>query len=102
MIVILLVLLGGWGYGAPVEANVLLDRSPAEIFETAVLGKHVSRGRGWTTYQLELGPWGPRRQAENAAVPRNVYDAVEAGDAVLVRAKPGALGMPWFTVVPRG
>jgi hypothetical protein len=102
MILILLVLLAGWGYGAPVEANVLLDRSRAEVFETTVLGKHVRRGRGWTTYDLELGPWGPRRQPEDAAVPRNVYDAVEPGDVVLVRAKAGALRMPWFKVVPRG
>jgi uncharacterized membrane protein YsdA (DUF1294 family) len=102
MILVLFVLLGGWGYGAPVEANVLLDRSQPEVFETTVLAKHVQRGKGWTTYELELGPWGPRRQPEGAAVPRKIYDAVEPGDAVRVRVKPGALGMPWLTVVPRG
>jgi hypothetical protein len=43
-----------------------------------------------------------RCQPESAAVPLRVYGAVEPGDVVRVRVKPGALGMPWFTVVPRG
>jgi len=97
---VFLLLFAAWGYGASVEANALLDRGPAQLFETRVLGKTVSRGKT-TTYALRLAPWGPRTEADDAEVPRIVFENVREGDAVVVRMKPGALGLPWFRVVLR-
>jgi hypothetical protein len=86
-------------YGAAVLADRLLDRSEDRRYEAEVLERSVSTGKV-TTYNLRLGPWGPRDRPESVEVSRRVYDRVDRGAIVSVVVRDGALGMPWYVVRP--
>ena len=87
---------GAYAYGAVVEANALLDRGPAKVFEARVVNKRVSTGRYSTTWHVELGPWGPIQQAGEVSVPRALYDSVQIGGQVCALLQKGAVGIPWY------
>ncbi len=84
-------------YGAVLEANALLDRSPPQVFEATVVGKHKSSGKT-TTYYLRLKPWGPRAEDDDVSVSGELYDATAPGQQVCVVFRNGALEIPWFVV----
>jgi hypothetical protein len=84
-----------YGYGVAIEVNVLFDRSPRTTYEVTVRDKHISR-RKTTTYNLELGPWGPRVKFNKLEVSRATYEPIQAGDVVLVDLRRGALGVNWY------
>lgn len=86
-----------YGYGAAIQANVLLDRSRPAHFTATVLSKQIIRGKS-TSYQLRLAPWGPRDKASGVAVDRPFYNSVRAGSEVCIQMRDGALGIRWFTV----
>jgi hypothetical protein len=86
-----------YGYGLSVQANSLLDRSPAQIFRTAVVDKHVTEGRS-TTYYLHLQPWGPETDVTEVSVSSQLYNSSNRGDTVCIDLHPGALRVPWYLV----
>lgn len=86
-----------YAYGTATLANKQLDFSEPERFEAKVMGSHISRGKS-TEYYLELGPWGPRTEAEDVDVGRVFYERGSRQDTVCVYLYRGALGVRWFEV----
>jgi hypothetical protein len=89
-------LTGGYAFGTLGQTNVLLDRGPQAVLRGRIVDKHPGRGR-IATYQLTLAPWGPVTDVSDVAVPHDIYDQAEIGDAACIRLHDGALGMAWFT-----
>jgi len=87
----------GYGYGAGMEANSLLDRSPATVYLTTVTAKRISSGSKSTSYYLRLNAWGQQHRGE-VMVPRSTYQSVIVGDPICVVQRAGALDIPWYAV----
>lgn len=85
-----------YGCGVVAQADTLLDPSSPERYQTTVLDKRASRGSKSTTYQLRLGPWGPRPNPEFVAVPHWQYNSFTRNDAVCIDLRRGALGIAWY------
>jgi hypothetical protein len=96
-VLLLAVLCSGYGYGAGLEVNALLDRSTPINYRVAVLSKHVSHGKS-TNYHFGLAPWGRYRTSEDVMVPGWRYRQTQVGDTVCVALRTGALGVAWYTV----
>jgi hypothetical protein len=98
-LILMLLLCLGYGYGVGMEANAMLDRSPATIYAAAVRSKRVSSGRS-TSYKLDLAPWGPgpTQEAGDVSVSRRLYESVKRGDSVCAALRPGAMGVSWYVV----
>jgi hypothetical protein len=88
-----------YAFGAIGEADALLDRSQVTVLRSQVLDKHISYGRA-KTYHLKLAPWGPMSEGGDVSVAQAVYDRLEAGSTACIVLRAGALGMPWFIVLP--
>ena len=80
-----------YGFGAFLQANAMLDRSPMQVIPVVVIDTP-------TTRNLLLKPWGPYAQPGDVSVVRSLYDAVRSGDSVCVHLRSGALGTPWYVV----
>ncbi len=86
-----------YGYGAPYIINATFDQAIPTEYRASMLSKYSSGGKT-TTYYLNVGPWGPRRAADNVTVSHDYYRRVQPGDSVTMLVSPGRLGVPWFTV----
>jgi hypothetical protein len=86
-----------YGYGVAIEANTLLDHSSPTTYAVRVEDKYVSRGKT-TTYNLKLGPWGPKPKSNTLQVSRATYEPVHAGDVVVLDLRRGALGINWYSM----
>jgi hypothetical protein len=96
--VILLALIGGaLGYGAPAMIDVRFDTSEAQPIHSPISSMYASRGRS-TTYHLRLPPWGPRTQPNTVTVSGSLYDRLNPGDPVCIDLHPGLLQISWFVV----
>jgi hypothetical protein len=84
-----------YGYGFAIEANTLLDRSPGTSYIASVASKRIVKGKT-TTYELSLGPWGPKTKSNKLTVSRATYDPIQPGDVVFLTLKQGALGVSWY------
>jgi hypothetical protein len=91
---LLLILCCGYGYGAGLQVNALLDQSTPQTYRVIVIAKHVSRGRS-TSYHLNLAPWGPNVSGQNLMVSYSQYAAVKSGDTVCMLLRSGALRVAW-------
>ena len=91
-----------YGYGSVVLANKLLDRSSPKLYLTFVYDRSMHKVSRQMVWDLRLGPWGPRKEAQNVSVPRGLYEATRIDDGVCVRLHPGAFGMRWFEVAKCG
>ena len=91
------VVVSAYGYGAVVEVNALLDRSPSSHFSGVVAGKRLIPAQ-IPLRSLRLEPWGPLTEPGEVLVPQALYNAVQTGDTVCIALHPGALAIPWFTV----
>jgi hypothetical protein len=94
---LLAALCSGYGYGAGLEVNALLDQSTPISYPVAVTSKHIGGGRGHT-YHLGLAPWGPYRISGDVLVPLWRYRQTQIGNTVCVALRAGALGVAWYTV----
>ena len=94
---LLVLLFSGYGLGGTAFINCLYDTSPATIYKAQVLDKRISSGKT-TTYHLKLSSWGPRTEAEEVSVERDLYKYIEAGASVEVHLKPGLLEVLWYWV----
>jgi hypothetical protein len=83
-----------YSYVALVQLNCLLDRSPAMLYKSVVVGK----GKEFLgPYTLHIQPWSGFRGVATAGVARKVDSSVERGDTICVLERKGALNMAWFT-----
>lgn len=88
-----------YGYGAGMELNALLDRSPAVTYSVHVTDKHASYShRGPSAYYLHLEPWGPKVGSGDVLVPYALYANTQIGDSVCVELKPGLLHVAWYVL----
>ena len=86
-----------YAFGTIGEANALLDNSPATVFQSRILDKHIYHGKR-TSYHLKLAPWGPLHETGDINVPSDVYNELEVNKMACVLVRRGALEMPWFSV----
>lgn len=86
-----------YAYGLTVMGNCLFDESRPEVFGVKVMDKRISGGRS-TTYYVKLAPWGPITEADDATVPRSLYEQIQVGKEVYVVKKDGILRIPWFYI----
>jgi len=86
-----------YGYGALVTVNCLFDKSTPQVFHAKVVDKRMSSGKN-TSYYLDLSPWGPREEADDVTVSKQVFDRARIGDDVNVYFMEGRFGIPWFEV----
>ncbi len=84
-----------YGYGLATEANGLFDNVPGATYRAHVLGKRMVRSKR-TEYDLELEPWGPKRETNTVEVGPAVYEYVQSGDVAVMVMKRGALGIEWY------
>ena len=92
--VLLLILCCGYGYGAGMQVNALLDQSTPRAYRAIVTVKHVSHGKS-TSYHLNLAPWGPEVSGQDLMVSYSQYVAVKTGDTVCMLLRSGALRVAW-------
>jgi hypothetical protein len=97
LLLILIVL--AFGYGAVVEANCFMDESRPALFSVKVVGKRISSGRRSSTYYLTVPSWGARPQESEVAVSRRQYQSVNVNDNVIISLKQGRLNIPWYRVL---
>jgi hypothetical protein len=90
-----------YGCSAGLEANCLLEQSAGVGYEVVVNGMHSSSGK-YESCTLEVGPWGPRTEANELEVTRGLFSNVRKGDSVRVVLYRGALHMPWYRVERMG
>jgi hypothetical protein len=86
-----------YAYGTAIAANVLLDESEAQRFETVVRKMHTTSGKH-ASWSLTIDPWGPVESVEDVEVSRKLYERLAVGDTVCVALFDGALGVRWFWV----
>jgi hypothetical protein len=83
-----------YSYVALVQLNCLLDRSPAMLYKSVVVGK----GREYLgPYTLHIQPWNGVGDVAIVGVPRKLDSSVEPGDTICVLQRKGAFQMAWFT-----
>lgn len=100
-VLLMLLVLSAYGYGASALGNALLDRSPITSYSTQVSGKRVTSGRQRTP-QLRLAPWGPQKIDSEVSVPWDLYRSVNIGEPICVLVRSGALGVSWYRVAKCG
>jgi hypothetical protein len=93
-VALLLILCCGYGYGAGMQVNALLDRSVPRPFRVVVISKYASHGKS-TSYHLKLAPWGPKVSGQDLMVSYIHYAALKPGDTVCMLLRSGALYVPW-------
>ncbi|HEX4573349.1 MAG TPA: hypothetical protein VH184_23140 [Dongiaceae bacterium] len=91
-----------YSYGSVVLANKQLDRSSPKLYLTFVYDRSMHKVSRQMVWDLRLGPWGPRKEAESVSVPRGLYEATQIDDGVCVLLHPGAFGIRWFEVAKCG
>jgi hypothetical protein len=97
MVLLTLVLVMAYGYGAVALANSMLDHSTGSSYPTAVYGKYVTSGRNRTP-KLQLELWGPRAARDDVTVPWDLYRSTSVGETVCVLLHPGALDVRWYRI----
>ncbi len=97
-IIVMLVFSVAYGYGLVIETNVLLDHFHETRYTPNVQGKHIVSGKT-TSYDLDLGPWGPETKPNSLRVRRETFDAVQSGDVVFLGLMRGALGVNWYFMI---
>ncbi len=86
-----------YAMGGAILLDVLTDRSPEQLFDVAVLDKHISTGR-YTVRDLRVTPWGPWQEPEDISVSAADFDAVGISGLICVRMREGTLAIRWFVL----
>jgi hypothetical protein len=89
-----------WLLGALLFANGALDRAPSNDFTTTVVSRFAMRGP-FPSRRLVVTSWREGRRLERVSVSLEDYDRFQPGDAVVVRAGQGLVGIPWVYGVYR-
>jgi len=64
-------------------------------YPDTVASKRNVRGKT-TSYELMLGPWGPKTNSNKLRKSRPTYDPIQPGDVVHLTMRHGALGVNWY------
>ena len=90
-----------YGYGFTCTANIAVDDSTPSIYQTTVLDKYITYGKGHnpSDYTLRLRPWGPVNSISHVRVPAMVYGSYTPGDTVCLGLHPGLLHLQWYQLV---
>jgi hypothetical protein len=101
--IVLVLLLGFsifYSHVAVTELNCVLDKSHGAVHRSVVLKKSIafSRFRYHQLLYLRIAPWEANGQPGGAFVPKTLWDAVNAGDAICVVQREGWLGLGWYTI----
>lgn len=86
-----------YSYGTAVQLNAMRDSGPRTSFSAHVKGKHIDSGKH-TSYNIELGPWGPRTQDDDIDVGKTAYAGIPPGSDVTVVLRHGWLGIQWYYI----
>lgn len=86
-----------FGWGATVEANVLLDRSEPGIFRMRVEDKWPVRGR-YQSWHLRLAPESEGPEGGDYRVGGPLYARAPVGQSVCVHQWEGYFGFRWYSV----
>ncbi|MFT3979529.1 MAG: hypothetical protein QM687_03600 [Ferruginibacter sp.] len=87
----------GYSYGVIVVLNCMYDKSAPEIFNATILKKRISTGK-YTSYYVELTPWGQRNEADEVRVSKKLYTQLDQNDSVNIYFMKGRFGIPWYEV----
>ena len=98
LLVLFPVLAVTYGYGALLEANMLLAVTPPKRFTAAILKQERYRGRRYVTYDVVLGPWGGRPAGGSEVVSPELYYALRKGSVACVDLNRGALGVEYYQI----
>lgn len=93
----LLFYISGYSYGALVAVNCLFDKSEPKIFNAKILSKRVSTGK-YTSYNLEITPWGPQKEVDEVQVSKPLYEQLEKDDEVTIYFMNGKFDIAWYEV----
>ena len=75
--------------------NGLVDRAPARLIRTSIVGKYVSRGKS-TSYHVVVSSWRPGQNEEKFRVSSAKYQSMYIGEPVVVEVHPGLFALPWY------
>ena len=95
--ILMILLCCGYGYGAGLEINALLDHSTPTSYPVTVLSKRESHGKS-TTYYVGIPAWGPRLTGEEVMISGSSYGKMRVGDTVCISLRHGALKIPWYVL----
>lgn len=93
----LLLIAAVYSYNALLFTNCAYDKNKPETWTVGVDGKHRSSGK-YTTYWIDLTPWGRFTDGMDVKVSDAFYHSVSSGDSVTIELHPGKWGIPWYEV----
>jgi hypothetical protein len=86
-----------YGTAMVILADVHLDRSAAQKFQSRILSSRISRGKA-TSYFMTLAPWGPQQNANEILVSEMLFDRLTPGALACIGLYDGALGIRWYSL----
>ena len=87
-----------YGISVVTLANVQLDRSPGQYFQSRIIDSHVGRAKT-RTHLIKLAPWGPRQSAADVSVSETMFNRLAMpGSVACISLHDGAFGIPWFSI----
>jgi hypothetical protein len=90
-------LMAFYSFGVVAILNTILDKSDPEIFRAEIKSKHIGSGKSKTAY-FELSPWSTRKEVEDEAVSKALYNQLNEKDSVSIYFHPGYFKIPWFII----
>lgn len=116
------ILLFAYSFGALLACDQLADTNPGTTYAQPIQSRDINEtaptpsnagvrgtgGAGFTSYVVQIDPWGPRNLAEvlptQIEVNAGFYRALQPNDRLCMTLHPGALGWRWYTysICPRG
>ncbi len=87
-----------YGYGALLEANMLLAATSPKRFTAPIVNRERYRGRRYVTYDVVLGPWGGRPPEGTQVVSPELYYALRKQAVACVDLNTGAFGVEYYQI----
>jgi hypothetical protein len=85
-------------YGALAFADVRLDTSKAQRFQSIVMNRDSRSTRYGMVYELDILPWGPAKSTSTVRVGEDFYHGIARGNVVCLYLRPGFLGLRWYDI----
>jgi hypothetical protein len=86
-----------YGSAVVILADVHLDRSQVQNFQSRIVASRVSRGRA-TSYFVSLAPWGPQQSADELLVSETLFNRLTPGALACIGLYDGTFGIRWFSL----